>query len=411
MSASKDVPVVKPVTKHLVLWALCGAHLFNDTFQSVITAIFPLLKENLTLSFFMVGLISTVFQLSSSIFQPIVGWYTDKHPMPYSLPVGMTSTFIGIMLLAGAWNFSLVLVAVAFIGFGSAVLHPEASRLAYMASGGRLGFAQSVFQVGGNTGSALGPLLAVLVVGQYQHNIFWLGILVFAAILWMLPLSRWYARQLKRSATMAKQAATENKSGATTTPLNGGLTSVQIFWTVVVLLILVFSKNLYTVSLSNFLTFYLIEKYHVTVSQSQLFLFAFLFAIAAGTLVGGPIGDKYGRRRVIWFSILGAAPFALLMPFIHSLWLTCVLSMIAGAIMGSAFPAIIIYAQELMPGKVGTVGGLFFGFSFGAGAIAATLLGILADYWSIEFVYEVCAFLPLIGLITWFLPKVKRAAA
>ncbi|MDR3183685.1 MAG: MFS transporter [Planctomycetaceae bacterium] len=395
--------------KYAVLWALCIAHLLNDTFQSVIPAVFPLLKENLALSFFTVGLISTVFQLSSSVFQPLVGWYTDKHPQPYALPCGMSSTLAGIILLAYAGNFSLVLIAVTFIGFGSAILHPEASRLAYMASGGRLGFAQSIFQVGGNTGSALGPLLAFAVIFVYGHgkqeSIVWFGLLAAAAVIWMVPLSRWHAKQLVRSKERTEKDKTKETGDTATAAV-----SVPVLGTIIVLLTLIFSKNLYTVSLSNFLTFYLIEKYRVSVPHSQLFLFAFLFAVAAGTLVGGPIGDRYGRRRVIWFSILGAAPFTLLMPYIDSLWGTCVLSMCAGAVMASSFPAIIIYAQELVPGKIGTIGGLFFGFSFGAGAIASALLGVLADWRSIEFVYEVCAYLPLIGLITWFLPQVKSGS-
>jgi len=383
---------------------LCISHLFNDSFQSLIPAALPLLKDGLGLSFTKVGLIATVFQLSSSICQPIVGWLTDKHPQPYSLPFGMTSTLMGILLLSCAWNFPVVLISVVLIGLGSAVFHPEAARLTYMAAGKRLGLAQSLFQTGGNTGSSIGPLLAAIIITPYgQKNIAWFAILVLCAILWMIPLSRWYGRRLKERDQLkktAKKAAVPVSTG--TLPKSTVVTAVFI------LLVLVFSKNLYTVSLGNFLTFYLIEKFQVSVQQSQLFLFAFLFATAAGTMVGGPIGDRIGRKQVIWFSILGAAPFALLLPYIDSLWGTCVLSMLVGAIMASSFPTIVIFAQELMPGKVGTVGGLFFGFSFGSAAIASALLGGLADLGGIAFVYELCAFMPLIGLITWFLPNLPR---
>jgi len=393
-----------PKTKYLVLWALCISHLFNDSFQSLIPAALPLLKDGLGLSFTKIGLIATVFQLSSSICQPIVGWFTDKHPQPYSLPFGMTSTLLGILLLSCAWNFPVVLVSVALIGLGSAVFHPESSRLAYMASGGRLGFAQSFFQTGGNIGSSLGPLLAAIIITPYgQKNIAWFSILVFCAILWMIPLSRWYRRRLKEREQLKKTAKQTTVPVSTRT-----LSKSTVFTAIFILLALVFSKNLYTVSLGNFLTFYLIDKYDVSVQQSQLFLFAFLFATAAGTMVGGPIGDRVGRKTVIWFSIVGAAPFALLLPYIHSLWGTCVLSMLVGAIMASSFPTIVIFAQELMPGKVGTVGGLFFGFSFGSAAIASALLGGLADFGGIAFVYKLCAFMPLIGLITWFLPNLPR---
>ena len=393
-------------TNYLVLGALCVSHLFNDTFQSVIFASFPLFKEGLLLSFIQIGFISTVFQLSSSICQPIIGWYTDKHPQPYSLPFGMTSTLLGILLLSCAGSFPVVLISVALIGFGSATFHPEASRLTYMASGGRLGFAQSIFQTGGNIGSSVGPLLAAIIITPYgQKNIAWFALLVFCAILWMIPLSRWYGRRLKErnlpNSTVKKEFVPDS---------TGTLPKYTVFTAIFILLVLVFSKNLYTGSFSNFLTFYLIEKYQVSVQQSQLFLFAFLFATAAGTMIGGPIGDRVGRKWVIWGSILGPAPFALLLPYVPSLWGTCLLSMLIGASMASSFPAILIFAQELMPGKVGTVGGLFFGFSFGSGAIASALLGGFADYAGIITVYELCAYTPLIGLLTWFLPNVPQAA-
>jgi FSR family fosmidomycin resistance protein-like MFS transporter len=401
MSSNPNPP---PKTKYLVLGALCVSHLFNDTFQSLIPAALPLLKDDLLLSFTQIGLIATVFQLSSSICQPIVGWYTDRHPQPYSLPIGMTSTLLGILLLSCAWSFPVVLVSVALIGCGSAVFHPEASRLVYMASGGRWGFAQSFFQTGGNLGSSIGPLLAAIIITPYgRTNIVWFSILVFCAILWMIPLSRWYGRRLKE-----RQLREETEKKKTVAVAEKLLPTYTIYATVFILLLLVFSKTLYTTCFSNFLTFYLIEKFNVSIEHSQLFLFAFLFATAAGTMIGGPIGDRIGRKWVIWASILGPAPFALMLPHVDSLWGTCLLSMLVGASMASSFPAILIFAQEMMPGKIGAVGGLFFGFSFGSGAIAAALLGGLADFGGIIFIFELCAYMPLIGLMTWFLPSIPQ---
>ncbi|MDR1964682.1 MAG: MFS transporter [Planctomycetaceae bacterium] len=389
-------------TIYVVLWALCISHLFNDTFQSLIAASYPLLKDSLLLSFTQIGLIATTFQFTSSIFQPIVGWYTDKHPHPYLLPIGMSSTLTGILLLSLAQTFPLVLISVALIGFGSAIFHPESSRIAYIASGGRFGLAQSLFQVGGNVGSSLGPLLAAILIAPYgQKNIAWFGIVVFCSILFMIPIGRWYARKLEQM-KQPKKMKQKNRTAE-----NGMLPKYKVIISVAILLGLVFSKNVYTVSLTNFYTFYLIEKFHVSVQYSQFFLFIFLFAVAAGTIVGGPIGDRIGRKYVIWVSILGAAPFTLLLPYVNSLWGTCVLTVIIGAIMASSFPAILIYAQELVPGKVGTIAGLFFGFSFGVGGIASAFLGGLADYGGIELVYDICSFMPLLGFITWFLPNIR----
>ena len=393
-------------TKYLILWGLCISHLLNDTFQSIIPAALPLLKEGLLLTFTQVGLIVAVFHISSSVCQPIVGWFTDKYPQPYSLPLGMTSTLLGVLLLANAWNFPVVLISVALIGFGSAVFHPEASRLVYMASGGRWGFAQSFFQTGGNVGTSIGPLLAAIIITPYgRENIVWFAVLVFCAIIWLIPLSRWYSQQLKLTNKSRKEAQ-RNDGGVSDIPPSGTLSKSIVFFAVFILLVLVFSKTLYTTSLKNFLTFYLIDKYAISIQHSQFFLFAFLFAIAAGTMIGGPIGDRIGRKWVIWVSILGPAPFALMLPHVDSLWATCVLSILVGAIMASSFPAIIIFAQELMPGKVGTVGGLFFGFSFGSSAIAAALLGAFADFGGIMFVFAFCAYMPLMGLIAWFLPNI-----
>jgi FSR family fosmidomycin resistance protein-like MFS transporter len=389
-------------TTYLILWALCISHLFNDTFQSLIAASYPLLKHSLLLSFTQIGLIATTFQFSSSIFQPIVGWYTDKHPQPYSLPIGMSSTLAGIILLSQAWNFPLILVSVALIGFGSAIFHPESSRIAYLASGGRFGLAQSLFQVGGNTGSSLGPLLAAILIAPYgQKNIAWFGIVVFCSILFMIPIGHWYAQKLEQIKLPEKKEQKKSK----TTPLL--LSKYNVIVSVAILLLLVFSKNVYTVSLTNFYTFYLIEKFNVSVQWSQIYLFIFLFAVAAGTIVGGPVGDRIGRKYVIWVSILGAAPFTLLLPYVDSLWGTCVLTVIIGAVMASSFPAILIYAQELVPGRVGTIAGLFFGFSFGVGGIASAFLGGLADHGGIELVYDICSFMPLLGMVTWFLPNIR----
>ncbi|MDR0338604.1 MAG: MFS transporter, partial [Planctomycetaceae bacterium] len=331
-------------TTYLILWALCISHLFNDTFQSLIAASYPLLKHSLLLSFTQIGLIATTFQFASSIFQPIVGWYTDRHPQPYSLPIGMTSTFAGIILLSQAWNFPLILVSVALIGFGSAVFHPESSRIAYLASGGRFGLAQSLFQVGGNAGSSLGPLLAAILIAPYgQKNIIWFGIAVFCCILFMIPIGYWYAQKLEQIKLPQKKEQKKTKIKQLL------LSKYNVLVSVTILLLLVFSKNVYTVSLTNFYTFYLIEKFDVSVQYSQIYLFIFLFAVAAGTIIGGPVGDKIGRKYVIWVSILGAAPFTLLLPYINSLWGTCVLTIIIGAVMASSFPAILIYAQELVP--------------------------------------------------------------
>ena len=398
----RDTASAPPKTKYLVLGALCAAHLFNDTFQSLIPAVAPLLKDELLLSFTQIGLIMTVFQLTSSICQPVIGYLTDKRPFAYSLPLGMTSTLFGILLFANAWNFPVVLLSVAMIGLGSAVFHPEAARLTYMAAGKRPGLAQSLFQTGGNTGTSIGPLLAALLITPYgRSNIVWFSVLVFCAMLWMIPLSRWYKRRLKEK--HEKKVSVLHHEREHRPRLSG-----RVIAAFAVLLILLFSKNLYTVSFGNFFHFYLIERYHVSIEQSQLFVFAFLFATAAGTMIGGPLGDKIGRKLVIWFSILGAAPFAYVLPYVESLWATCLLSMFIGAIMASSFPAIVLLAQELMPGKIGTVGGLFFGFSFGSAAIASAFLGVLADFGGIAFVYHLCACMPLIGLMTWFLPNIPQ---
>lgn len=389
-------------TAFSVLLAMSFMHLSNDTLQSLIPAIYPVVKNTLTLNFSQIGIITLVFQLASSLLQPVVGWYTDKRPQPYSLPVGMCFTLMGVILLSLAHSFSMVLVAVALTGIGSSVFHPEASRLAYMASGGRTGLAQSIFQVGGNFGSSLGPLLAALIIAPYgQSNLIWFALLAFLTILLMLRVSRWYKQNLHRL-----RPAEHARTSSNTLYLPQG----KVAFALIILLVLIFSKYLYMASLTSYYTFYLMHKFDVTIQQSQYYLFFFLFANAAGTFLGGPIGDKIGRKYVIWISILGVAPFTLLMPHLNLVW-TCIFSVFIGLILSSAFSAILVYAQELMPGKVGMIAGFFFGFAFGVAGIGSALLGKIADNHGIEFVYFICSFLPLIGLVTVFLPNIKKPAA
>ena len=386
-------------TAFSVLLAVSFMHLSNDTLQSLIPAVYPLLKDSLTLNFSQIGYITLVFQLASSIFQPVIGWYTDKKPQPYSLPIGMAFSMIGVIMLSLAHSFTMVLIAVAFTGIGSSVFHPEGSRLAHMASGGKRGLAQSIFQVGGNFGSSLGPLLAALLIAPYgQSNIIWFAILAFVAILLMLRASLWYKRNLYRLQAKPRTADTS-------TPI---LPRKKVIYALVILLILIFSKYIYLASISSYYTFYMIHKFGVNVQNSQYLLFLYLFAAAVGTFLGGPIGDRIGRKYVIWISILGVAPFTLAMPHLNLLW-TVIFSVFIGFILSSAFSAILVYAQELMPGKVGLIAGFFFGFAFGVAGIGSALLGKLADQTSIEYVYFVCSFLPLIGLITVFLPDTKKS--
>lgn len=390
-------------TRLSILVLLSVSHLCNDTLQSVIPAVYPLLKDSLLLNFTEIGLITLVFQLSSSIFQPFIGWATDKKPQPYSLPIGMTLTMIGILSLAFANRFEYVLISVFFTGLGSSIFHPEASRLAYMASGGKFGFAQSLFQVGGNFGGSMGPLIAALLIAPYgQENIGWLALIALTCIGIMLYISRWYKDNMYR--LRPQQTESEKAEMKPTLPRK------KIILALSILLVLIFSKYVYMASLTSYYTFYLIDKFGVTIKESQLFLFIFLFSIALGTFFGGPIGDRIGRKYVIWVSILGTAPFALIMPHVGLLW-TCILSVIIGLILSSAFSAILVYAQELLPGKVGLIGGLFFGLAFGIAGIASAVLGKVADETSIQHVYNICAFLPLIGLVTGFLPDNKKAKA
>lgn len=382
-----------------VLVALSLSHLLNDTLQSLIPSIYPLLKDNYQLTFTQIGLITFTYQVTASLLQPLVGLYTDKKPLPYSLPIGMGITLLGLVLLSVAHNFHALLVASAFIGTGSSIFHPEASRVARMASGGRHGFAQSLFQVGGNLGSSLGPLLAALIIMPYgQMNLLWFSLLAFAGIVLLHRVGGWYKRNLGLLAPKVRAA------GAALRP---ALSRGRITFAITILMALVFSKYFYLISLTNYYTFYLIDKFGVTAQNAQLCLFVFLFAVAAGTIIGGPLGDRFGRKYIIWVSILGVTPFTLILPHAGLAW-TIVLSVFIGAILASAFSAILVYAQELIPGKVGLVAGLFFGLAFGISGIASAVLGKLIDHTSIEQVFALCAYLPLIGLVTAFLPNLDR---
>ena len=382
-----------------VLIALSLSHCLNDLLQSLLAASYPLFKEDLALSFGQIGLITLVYQMAASVFQPLAGLFFDKRPFVWSLPAGRCFTLVGLLNLAFASNLHWVLVSVFLIGVGSSILHPEASRITSLASGGRRGFAQSVFQVGGNLGGSFGPLLMALLVAPYgRHNIAYFAIVAFVAILVMIPVCRWYKAYLRRVKWRPANAVRHAPM-----PLPHGRT----FFAIAILLTLIFSKYIYMASLSSYYTFYLMHKFGVSVQQSQIFLFVFLLATAAGTLMGGPIGDRIGRKYVIWMSILGTAPFSILMPHVSLAW-TVVLSFCVGFMLSSAFPAILLYAQELLPNKLGLISGLFFGFAFGIAGIASAVLGDMADHYGIEAVYNICAYMPLLGLVTWFLPDLKK---
>lgn len=384
-----------------ILVALSICHCLNDTLQSVISAVYPLFKEDLELSFAQIGLITLVYQSAASVCQPLTGLFFDKWPSAWSLPTGMSFTLVGLLSLAFANTLPLVLCSVALVGIGSSVFHPEASRLTSLASGGKRGLAQLLFQVGGNLGGSLGPLLAAVFVAPYgRRHIALFTILAFTAIMVMIPVGHWYKSFLLR----LRKAEGETLKTSVCRPLPMGKTVFSI----AILLILIFSKYIYMASLNSYYTFYLIHKFGVSVQASQLYLFVFLIATAIGTLLGGPIGDRVGRKYVIWASILGAAPFTLIMPHVENLYLTTVLSFCVGLTLSSAFPAILVYAQELLPYKLGLISGLFFGFAFGVAGIASAVLGNMADRYGIEAVYNVCGYMPLIGLVTWFLPDLKK---
>lgn len=381
-----------------ILVALSVSHLLNDSIQALIPAVYPLLKTSFHLTFTQIGLITLTFQMTGSIFQPLVGFYTDRRPKPYSLVFGMCLTLCGLICLAMASGYEMILVSAGLVGLGSAIFHPEASRMARLASGGRHGFAQSLFQVGGNAGSSIGPLLAAWIIVPHGQK----SILVFTllALIGMAVLSRvgnWYAAHLLTHSRTSQSAAQRHERRDKKT----------VIIAIAVLLVLMFSKFFYLASFTNYYTFYLMQKFGVSVQSSQLYLFIFLFAVAAGTIVGGPVGDRIGRKAVIWISILGIAPFALLLPH-AGLAATAVLSAVIGFIMASAFPAILVFAIELLPGNVGLVAGLFFGLAFGLAGIGSAVLGKWADATSVSHVISWCAYLPLLGLLTFFLPNLEK---
>jgi FSR family fosmidomycin resistance protein-like MFS transporter len=386
-----------------VLAALSFSHLVNDTLQSLVPAIYPLLKDALSLDFRHIGLITLTNQLVASILQPFVGYFTDRHPQPFSLAAGMTSTLCGLLLLAAAPSFGVVLAAVALVGLGSSIFHPEASRVAHLSSGGRHGFAQSLFQVGGNLGSSLGPLLAAaIIVSRGQRSIGWFSLLAMIGIGTLIGVGRWYRESLARRRLHPRGIPAA--SGRTHPPLPRR----RVVFSLGILMTLIFSKYFYLASMSSYYIFFVMGKFGVSVQSAQLHLFLFLFAIAAGTFLGGPIGDRIGRKAVIWVSILGAAPFALALPYADLFW-TAVLSAIIGLILSSAFSAILVYAQELVPGRVGLMAGLFFGLAFGMGGIGSAILGVVADHYGIPSVFRIGSYLPLIGCLTAFLPDLSRS--
>jgi MFS transporter, FSR family, fosmidomycin resistance protein len=385
-----------------VLAMISVSHLLNDTLQSLIPSIYPLLKSSLRLNFSQIGLITLTLQLTASLLQPLVGMYTDRRPMPYSLVAGMVFSLTGLLLLSIASTLGAILLAVGLMGVGSSIFHPESSRIARMSSGGRHGLAQSVFQVGGNTGSSLGPLLAAFfVVPHGQSSLAWCGVIAVAAIVLLTRVGHWSAHHRPRATHRAPTAGWEPRPG---------LSRGRVVVALVVLGVLIFSKYFYLASLSSYYTFYLISKFGVSVQAAQIHLFVFLGAAAAGTILGGPIGDRIGPKSVIWGSILGVFPFTFALPYANLFW-TGALSVVIGVVIASAFSAILVYAQELVPGRVGTVSGIFFGLAFGMGGLGAALLGQLADRTSIEFVYRLCAYLPLIGLLTAFLPDLDQRAS
>jgi len=397
-TASVDSSNFAQKTVYSVLFSIAFAHLLNDLMQAVIPATYPILKSNFSLTFTQIGLITFVFQLTASLLQPFVGFYTDKKPQPYSLVAAMIFTIVGLGLLSISSSFWMILVSVALVGIGSSIFHPEASRVAFLGSGGKRGLAQSIFQLGGNAGSAIGPLLVALVVAPYgQMYVIWF---VIAGVIGIGILSRialWYENHMNLRAAKKSNPDDEN------VPLSNRKVTISI----IVLLLLIFSKFFYMASMSSYFTFYLISKFSVSVQDSQFYLFLFLASVAAGTLIGGPLGDHFGRKYIIWFSILGAAPFTLLLPYANLFW-TGVLAVVIGVIIASAFSAILVYAQELKPGKVGMISGLFFGFAFGMGGLGSAILGYVADQTSIEYVYKVSSYLPLIGVLAYFLPDIKR---
>ena len=382
-----------------VLLMVSIGHFLNDMFQSVIPSIYPMLKEKYGLTFLQIGAITLVNQLTSSLLQPVVGYYSDKHPRPYGLAMGMCFTLTGIVLLSFAWRFEMILFAVALVGCGSSVLHPESSKVARLASGGAKGLAQSIFQLGGNAGRAVGPLaVALLVVPHGQRAVIWFALPAALTICLLAQIGRWYKGKL---ATMGRGRSKFDEENTT------HLSRRQVWAALAVLLILMFSKDFYTANIQSYLTFYMIDKFGLSVQHSQYFLFAFLLATAVGLIIGGELGDRYGRKYVIWISILGSAPFALALPYSNLLW-TTVFAILVGLVMSSAMSAILVYGTELLPSNVGMISGAFFGLSFGLGGIGSALFGWMADSWGIQEVFRLTAYLPLLGIVTYFLPNIKE---
>ncbi|HEV2352796.1 MAG TPA: MFS transporter [Puia sp.] len=382
-----------------ILFTISLAHLINDMLQSVVPAVYPLIKDTYHLTFTQIGLITLTYQLTASLLQPLVGWQTDRRPRPYSLPVGMGFSCLGVFAVAMAGSFVQLLFAVSLIGVGSSIFHPESSRVAHLAAGGRKGLAQSIFQLGGNVGSAVGPLLAAIIVAPHgQLYLVWFCIAAVLGIVILTGVGKWYRHHL------TSKAPAKGKSGI---EVMHRLSRKRVLFSLFILLILIFSKYFYLASMTNFYTFYLINKFQVGLQQSQLYLFGFLGAVAAGTLFGGALGDRFGRKYIIWVSILGVTPFTLLLPYASLFW-TAVLSVVIGLILSSAFSAILVYATELVPGKVGLIAGLFFGLAFGMGGLGSAVLGKLADQTSVDYVFKICAFLPLIGIFTGFLPNIEK---
>ncbi|HKT18854.1 MAG TPA: MFS transporter [Stellaceae bacterium] len=397
----RTVPGTETAT-FAVLGALSFCHLLNDMIASLVPAIYPIFRDVFRLDYAQIGLITLTYQCTASVFQPVVGLYTDHRPKPYSLSAGMGFTLVGLLLLARASNFSALLVAAGLVGLGSAVFHPESSRVARMASGGQHGLAQSLFQVGGNLGASLGPLLAAfIVVPLGQKSIAWFTLAALLAIIVLARIGGWYKR---------RRVATPSSSRARAASVGLPVPSRKVAVSLLVLLALIFSKFFYTAGLTNYYTFYLIDRFGLSVPAAQIYLFVFLASVAVGTVIGGPVGDRMGRKFVMWFSILGALPFTLALPYANLFW-TGILTVLIGVITASAFSAILVYAQELIPGRIGMISGLFFGLAFGMAGIAAAALGHLADLTSIAYVYRVCSFLPLIGLLTAFLPEIEKRPA
>jgi FSR family fosmidomycin resistance protein-like MFS transporter len=393
-----DTKQLAQQTVFSILFTISFTHFINDLLQAVIPAVYPIIKDKFHLTFTEIGLITLTYQLTASILQPFIGFYTDRKPRPYSLAIAMVFTMVGLAAVAVASSFTNILLAVSFIGIGSSIFHPEASRVAHMASGGKKGLAQSIFQLGGNAGSAIGPLLAAIIVVPYgQFNIIWFCIAAVLGIVILSGIAKWYQEHLALKA--------KNKS-TVTEEIHHSLSRKKVIFSLGILLVLIFSKYFYMASMTSYYTFYLIDKFQLSVQESQIYLFAFMGAVAAGTLFGGALGDRFGRKYIIWISILGVAPFTLLLPYASLFW-TGILSVLIGLIISSAFSAILVYATELVPGKVGLIAGLFFGLAFGMGGLGSAVLGKLADTTSIEYVFKVCAFLPLIGILTTFLPNIE----